>query len=136
MKAKDHPNNAPGVPMLMPPALESFQIRFINPIVKRLGRFMPGVAMISHRGRSSGKTYETAVSAVRVGDEIAIGLMHGKTNWVKNVLAAGTADIRVSGESLHLVEPRLVMKGDTDPALPAQVRKMASRVGVFVAKIA
>jgi deazaflavin-dependent oxidoreductase (nitroreductase family) len=90
--AADHPNNAPGVPMLMPVWLERFQIRFLNPIVKPFARFVPGFATVSHTGRTSGKKYETVVNASRTGDLLAIGLMHGKTNWVKNVLAAGEAD--------------------------------------------
>jgi hypothetical protein len=27
MKAKDHPNNAPGVPMIFPPAVERLQVK-------------------------------------------------------------------------------------------------------------
>ena len=43
MSAKDHPNNAPGVPMVYPPMLERLQIKYMNPLVKRIARFMPGV---------------------------------------------------------------------------------------------
>ena len=41
MSAKDHPNNAPGVPMKFPPAFERLQIKYMNPMVKRISRFMP-----------------------------------------------------------------------------------------------
>ena len=56
---------------------------------------MPGVAKINHRGRKSGKTYETVVTPFRKGNTSAIVLGHGKTNWVKNVLAAGEADVHL-----------------------------------------
>lgn len=95
MKAQDHPNNSPGVPMKFPPWFENFQIKYINPVAVPIARFVPGVTVIKHRGRKSGKNFETAVSAYRNGHTVAIMLMHGKTNWVKNILAAGEADIRL-----------------------------------------
>jgi deazaflavin-dependent oxidoreductase (nitroreductase family) len=60
---------------------------------------MPGLAVIKHRGRTSGKDFETIVTAYRKGSVLAIGLVHGKTNWVKNVLAAGEADIHVAART-------------------------------------
>ena len=64
-------------------------------------------------------------------------LAHGKTNWVKNILAAGEADIRLGRHDLHLVNPRIVAAGTDDPSLPRMPRAAARRgVGVFVADIA
>lgn len=136
MKARDHPNNAPGVPMLMPPGLESFQIKFLNPLVKPFARFLPGFAIVKHRGRSSGTGYETVVNAKRSGDLLWIGLMHGKTNWVKNVVAAGEATVHLRGGDVRITNPLVVPKGDTDPTWPDGVRRAARRTGVFVADIA
>lgn len=133
---KEHPNNASGVPMLVPPALESFQIKYINPVMTPISKKLPGMSVIKHTGRTSGTQYETPVTAYRKGSILAIGLIHGKTNWVKNVLAAGQADIRVSGKDLHLVNPRVVPAGTKDPSLPFIARVMARRSGVFVADIA
>lgn len=136
MKARDHPNNAPGVPMRFPPWFENFQIKYINPIAVPIARFTPGITVIRHRGRKSGRQLETAVSAYRKGDTVAIMLAHGKTNWVKNVLAAGEAEVLMGGRYLHLVNPRIVEAGTNDPALPAMARMAARRgVGVFVADI-
>src|SRR3954469_13081340 len=95
MPAENHPNHAPGVPMLMPPRLEALQIKYMNPAMKRVARFLPGFAIVHHRSRKSGAQYETVVNATRHGNVLAVGLMHGKTNWVKNVLAAGETDIRL-----------------------------------------
>lgn len=131
-----HPNNAPGVPMLMPVWLERAQIKFFNPLVRPFSKWMPGVAVIKHRGRTSGRDFETIVTAYRKDDLLAIGLMHGKTNWVKNVLAAGEADIRVARKDLHLVNPRVLPAGTVDAALPKMVARLAKRQGTFVADIA
>jgi deazaflavin-dependent oxidoreductase (nitroreductase family) len=133
---QEHPNNAPGVPMLMPVWLEQFQIKYISPMLRPLSKRMPGFAVIKHRGRTSGKDYETIVTAYRKGTVLAIGLGHGKTNWVKNVLAAGDADIHVGLKDLHLVNPRVLPAGTVDPALPQVAQMLAKRQGTFVADIA
>jgi len=132
----DHPNNAPGVPMIFPPWLENLQIKYFNPLVRPFSKHLPGFSVIKHRGRSSGKEYETIVTSYRKGDVLAVLLAHGKTNWVKNVLAAGAADIHVSRKDLHLVNPRVLPAGTVDPTLPKIAQIGAKRSGVFVADIA
>ena len=137
MRAADHPNNAPGVPMKFPPWFERLQIKYMNPIAVPIARFMPGITVITHRGRKTGRRLQTAVSAYRKGDTVAIMLGHGKTNWVKNILAAGEADLRLGRRDVHLVNPRIVEAGSDDPALPRMARLAARRgIGVFVADIA
>ena len=136
MKAKDHPNNAPGVPMVFPPWLENIQVKYLNQMVKPFARFMPGMATIKHRGRKSGKPYETIVTAYRKGDVLAIVLGHGKTDWVKNVLAAGEADLHFIRRDVHLTNPRIVPAGSGAEGLPFMARVQANRVGIFVADIA
>jgi len=137
MSAKDHPNDAPGVPMKFPVWLEKFQIKYINPVAVPLARVMPGITVISHRGRKSGRHLETAVSAYRKGGKVAIMLAHGKTNWVKNILAAGEADIRLGRREVHLVNPRIIEAGTQDSQLPLMARIAARRgIGVFLADIA
>lgn len=136
MRAQDHPNNSPGVPMKFPPWFEKIQIKYINPVMVPFARFMPGVNVIKHRGRTSGREFETPVTAYRKGQTVAIMLAHGKTNWVKNILAAGEAEIRLRGRDVHLVNPRIVEAGADDPTLPRMARLAAQRgVGVFVADV-
>lgn len=135
-RRRDHPNNAPGVPMRFPVWFENFQLKYINPIAVPLARLTPGITVIRHRGRKSGRDLETAVSAYRKGRTVAIMLAHGKTNWVKNVLAAGEADIRLGRHDVHLVNPRIIPAGTDDPSLPRIARMAARRgIGVFVADV-
>jgi len=115
---KDRPNSAPGVPMVMPPRLERMQIRFMNPALRPIARYLPGTAIIRHRGRKSGKPYETIVSPFRKGTVLAIVLGHGKTDWVKNVLAAGEADVHFNRKDLHITNPRIVPAGGDGRELP------------------
>ena len=122
--------------MVFPVAVENFQVKYFNPLIKPFARFMPGMATIKHRGRKSGKTYETIVTAYRKGNVLAITLSHGKTDWVKNVLAAGEADVHFIRRDVHLVNPRIVPAGSGAEGLPFMARVQANRVGVFVADIA
>jgi deazaflavin-dependent oxidoreductase (nitroreductase family) len=134
--AADHPNNAPGVPMRFPPVVERLQIKYMNPVVRRISRFLPSFAVVKHRGRTSGKDYETVVNAYRKGNVLAVMLAHGKTNWVKNVLAAGEADVHVFRRDIHITNPRVLPAGTDDPTLHWIARRGAKGMGVFVADIA
>lgn len=137
MSAKDHPNNAPGVPMVFPPWFERIQIKYFNPAVKPIARFLPGTATIKHRGRTSGKPYETIITPYRKGKVLAIALGHGKTDWVKNVLAAGEADVAYSrNRVVHITNPRILPAGSDGEGLPRLARMQLRRIGVFVGDIA
>jgi deazaflavin-dependent oxidoreductase (nitroreductase family) len=94
------------------------------------------MSTISHRGRKSGKQYETVVTAFRKGNQVAIALGHGKTDWVKNVLAAGEADLRFIRKEVHLTNPRIVPAGSSAEGLPFMARVQAKNVAIFVADIA
>jgi deazaflavin-dependent oxidoreductase (nitroreductase family) len=133
---KEHPNNAPGVPMVFPVAVENFQVKYVNPVIKPFARYMPGMATIKHRGRKSGKPYETIVTAYRKGNTVAIALGHGKTDWVKNVLAAGEADLHFIRRDVHLTNTRIVPAGSGADGLPFMARVQAKRMAIFVADIA
>lgn len=131
-----HPNDVPGFPMLMPPWLERAQIKYLNPVVSPVLRHLPTFGVIKHVGRTSGNRYETVVSPMRSGNLVAIGLIHGKTNWVKNVLAAGAADMHMGRRDVHLIHPRVVPAGGDTSGLPRMARMIGCRAGVFVADIA
>jgi deazaflavin-dependent oxidoreductase (nitroreductase family) len=134
-RKEDHPNNAPGVPMVYPVWVENFQVKYFNPLIKPVARYLPGMATIKHRGRKSGKPYETVVTAYRKGKVLAIALGHGKTDWVKNVLAAGEADVHFIRRDVHIVNPRILPAGSSAEGLPFMARLQARKIGVLVADI-
>lgn len=135
MSSKDHPNHTPGVPMLVPPWLERLQIKYVNPAMRPLSKRLPGFTVIKHHGRTSGTPYETIVTSYRKGNVLAVLLAHGKTNWVKNVLAAGEADVHLFRGDVKITNPRVLPTGTDDPTLPRIARIAARRTGVFVAEI-
>ncbi|RDI50903.1 nitroreductase family deazaflavin-dependent oxidoreductase [Nocardia mexicana] len=136
MSAKDHPDNAPGLPMLFPAWLDRLQMKYVNPVFKRVGHRLPAFAIVEHRGRRSGRDYETVVNAFRKGGVLAILLGHGKTDWVKNVVAAGEAEVRLSGRTVRITNPRVLPAGTDDERLPRVARLGVRRMGVFMADIA
>jgi deazaflavin-dependent oxidoreductase (nitroreductase family) len=136
MSARNHPNSAQGFPALFPLWLDRLQVKYMNPAVKRVAPYLPGTSIIKHRGRKSGKPYETVVTTYRKGNVLAIALGHGKADWVKNVLAAGEADVRLFGRDVRVTNPRIVPAGSGGDELPWLARLQGRRVGVFVADIA
>lgn len=76
--------------------------------------------VLTHVGRSTGTTYRTPLDAHRVEGGYLFFVMYGSgSDWVRNVLAAGTARLRVGGEEYDLVAPRLVSREVAWQQLPA-----------------
>jgi deazaflavin-dependent oxidoreductase (nitroreductase family) len=137
MCAKAHPNNAPGLPMLFPAWIDRLQMKYMNPVMRRIARYLPTFVVLNHRGRKSGKPYQTVVNAYRKGNVVAVLLGHGKTDWVKNVLAAGEADLQVRGRrDMHITNLRVLPTGADGHGLPLIARLGVRRMGVLVADIA
>jgi deazaflavin-dependent oxidoreductase (nitroreductase family) len=125
--------------MVFPVWFENLQVKYLNSALKPIARYLPGTGTIEHRGRKSGKSYKTIVTAYRKGNVLAIALAHGKTDWVKNVLAAGEADLRFARHQVHLTNTRILPAGSDGSAaagLPWLARVQLRRMAVFVADIA
>lgn len=132
--AKNHPKSVPGVPFIFPTWLDRLQATCVTPVVKRF--HLPTFALVEHRGRRSGRNYTTVVRAFTKGPVLAIMLGHGKADWVKNILAAGEADVHLFRRDVHIVNPRIVPVGSGSKELPWIARLGTRWVGVFVADIA
>ncbi len=96
-------------PFLLKPLIR-LQRAVINPRQLRSAG-TPGAyaAVIRHRGRVSGQAYETPVGAVAIDDGFVIGLVYGPdTNWLRNVLASGSATIVHDGATYAVDHPEVV----------------------------
>jgi deazaflavin-dependent oxidoreductase (nitroreductase family) len=72
-------------------------------------------AVIRHTGRSSGQHYETPVVPFPTQDGFLIVLPYGTSpDWLKNVLAAGTAELVHEGKTFAVGSPeiRQIQPGD------------------------
>ncbi len=63
-------------------------------------------------------------------------LGHGKTDWVKNVLAAGEADLQFVRRGVHVTNPRIVPAGSERGGTAVHGSRAGEQDGVFVADIA
>ncbi|MGW0176215.1 nitroreductase family deazaflavin-dependent oxidoreductase [Rhodococcus sp. NPDC003322] len=78
-----------------------------NRLVLPVAGWLPGFAIVLHRGRRTGRLYRTPVNCFRYGDGYRFGLSYGAdSDWVRNILAAGHVDITTRGHLKSLVEPR------------------------------
>lgn len=94
--------------MPAPRSLARFNRRFTNRLFLRVAGQLPGFAIVSHAGRRSGRVYHVPVNAFRTGDGYIIALTYGvESDWVKNVLAAGSCEIRTRGRRVCLFDPRI-----------------------------
>lgn len=102
--------------------LRPFTTRLFNPISRRVAGRLPLFGILSYVGRKSGRLYHTPLNVFKRGDGYVFALTYGsEVDWVKNVLAAGEADLRTRGRDLHLVEPELFVD-PTRRLMPLPVR--------------
>ena len=84
-------------------------------------------AVLTHVGRSSGKTYRTPLEVHERDGGYLIILMYGsKSDWVKNVLADRKASLRLDGNDIDLVSPRVVDWDIGWAQMPASAKPPAS----------
>jgi deazaflavin-dependent oxidoreductase (nitroreductase family) len=120
---------------VMPRWLPALNKRVINPIQRLWAPYLPPEALILHRGRKSGAEYRTPVVAFRTDHGFAILLIYGHTQWVRNVLAAQSADMKRAGKRFRLVNPR-VLKAGTSADLPRILRRPARKIDVLLVDVA
>ncbi len=89
--------------------LRPITTRFFNPLARRFAGRLPWFGILTYIGRTSGRTYRTPINVFRRGDTYVFALTYGRdTQWVKNVLAAGSCTLRTRGRDVHLVQPELI----------------------------
>ncbi|KAA1249280.1 nitroreductase family deazaflavin-dependent oxidoreductase [Mycobacterium simiae] len=109
-----------------------FNKHLLNPAMMRMaGRKHWYAAVIEHVGRHSGKKYATPVVAEQASDGFIIPLPYGThTDWLRNVLAAGQATIRVHGETYEAVAPQIIDAATAAPRLNPRRRRAFDRFKV------
>jgi len=90
-----------------------FNRKVTNPLVRPISGWAPAWSIIAHVGRRSGRTYRTPVSIFRTHDGVAVLLPYGTdTDWLKNVRAAGGGQVKLSGKTFRVTNPRIVSTAD------------------------
>ena len=75
--------------------------------------------VLVHVGRTSRATYSTPLDAHAVDGGYVFILMYGPgSDWAKNILASGTAALRLPSGEVSLDSPRLVSRDEVWPDMP------------------
>jgi len=102
----------------------------LNRITRHVAPWMPGFGLVVHRGRRSGREYQTPVNVFQADDGFVIALTYGVgTDWVKNVQAAGGCELRTRGRVLRVGSPR-VYHDETRHGIRPLERQMLRLLGV------
>ncbi|MFC5064765.1 nitroreductase family deazaflavin-dependent oxidoreductase [Actinomycetospora atypica] len=107
--------------------------RIMNPAVAlftRLGLPLAGSAVLGHRGRVSGELRTTPVNPLTLDGTRYLVAARGQTQWVRNVRAAGTAQLTV-GRRTEQIGVREVTGPEVVPVLRAYLKAWAWEVGAF-----
>jgi deazaflavin-dependent oxidoreductase (nitroreductase family) len=120
-----------------PPVLNAVRraSRAFKPIVlKTAGTPGAPTSVVRHAGRRSGRHYETPVVAVPTPDGFAIALPYGPdVDWLKNVVAAGSATIVADGSEHTVTDPAVVPIDEVDSYFEDKEQRLHQRFAVTTA---
>ncbi len=124
-----------GMRWKLPPVLDAVRRMnrsLTNPRVMRTaGSLGTQTSVIRHTGRTSGKAYETPVDTITTGDGFLIALPYGtRADWVRNVIAAGSARIVSQGRSVDVDAPIIAATSDVAGQIPARTLRTLRLFGV------
>jgi deazaflavin-dependent oxidoreductase (nitroreductase family) len=89
-----------------------------GPVAKALAgrRFFPLWAVVHHRGRKSGRELTVPVAVRTDGEAFVVTLPWGaRTNWARNVLAAGGCVVRWKGVDHTITAAELIGSAEARP---------------------
>lgn len=113
--------------MQLPQRLARFNRRVTNPLQRLWAGWAPGMGILEHVGRKSGKRYRTPLTVYPTRDGVAVLLTYGPDrDWLKNVIAAGGGRVTRCGRSFEVRDPRVVAKGEAGPWVTGWMRVMFS----------
>jgi deazaflavin-dependent oxidoreductase (nitroreductase family) len=103
-----------------------------NPRVMRTaGTAGTQTSVIEHVGRASGRTYQTPVDIIETPTRLLIALPYGTgADWLRNVLAAGSATVITGGEHIDVGRPSIVPTSEVANLIPARTLRTLRLFGV------
>lgn len=114
-----------GMRWKLPPVLNAirrFNRSVTNPrVLRTAGTAGEQTSVIQHVGRKSGMTYQTPVDFVPTRTGFLVALPYGtQADWVRNVLAAGSATVVTDGERFEVDGPTIVATADVADVIPSR----------------
>lgn len=118
--------------MVLPASLKYINKRFTNRLM-RLIAGKPGspIGLIRHRGRKSGKLYDTPILPARLSDAFVFALTYGPgVDWYRNILADKKAELVLKGKTYALIEPLNLPADSGQQAFGGLTRFLLNWLGV------
>jgi deazaflavin-dependent oxidoreductase (nitroreductase family) len=113
-----------------PRALARLNKAGLNRLTRHTAPLTPGMGTVVHRGRRSGREYQTPVNVFRTDDGYLFALTYGPgSDWVQNVLAAGGCELRTRRRTIALTDPR-VFRDQTRAGIRPVERQVLRLMGV------
>jgi deazaflavin-dependent oxidoreductase (nitroreductase family) len=107
--------------------------RVANPLVSglvKIGVGVRGARILQVRGRTSGEIRSVPVNPLPLDGERYLVAPRGETQWVRNIRAAGSAELR-KGRTLESIVVAEVSDADKAPIIRAYLELWAMEVGKF-----
>jgi hypothetical protein len=103
-----------------------------NPrVLRSAGEPGASASVIRHVGRLSGRSYQTPVGPYAAGDDFVIALPYGPgADWVRNVMAEGSAVLVHEGRTVPIHEPEVVPVAEVITDLPSSEQRTLRLFGV------
>lgn len=115
--------------MQLPQWLARANRRVTNPIQRLWAGHAPTFGILEHVGRRSGKPYRTPLTVFTTDEGVAILLTYGPDrDWLKNITAAGSAQMQRRGATFTVTDPRVVTKAEAAQHVSKAARPVFSRL--------
>jgi deazaflavin-dependent oxidoreductase (nitroreductase family) len=115
----------------LPRGFARFNRRVANPVIRTFAGSFGPFALVRHQGRRTGRTYTTPVVAFGTPDQLLVGVLYGaNSDWVRNVLEAGRAEVRWHRESRDYRHADLIARDQALPKIPETLGVVFRLLGV------
>lgn len=100
-------------PVRIPQWVARFNRRVTNPVQLLWAGRVPAMGVLEHVGRKSGTPYRTPLNVFSTDEGVVILLTYGPDrDWLKNLTAAGSAQLRRRGRTEVVSHPRIVSRAE------------------------
>ena len=113
-------------------AVRRMNREIVNPkTMETAGKPGAYASVVRHVGRTSGATHETPVMALAADGAFVIPLPYGTSaDWLKNLLAAGSAIVLFEGKTYRVDQPEIIPAAEAAPFVPAKEQRTHRWFGV------
>jgi deazaflavin-dependent oxidoreductase (nitroreductase family) len=100
-----------------------------NKLVRLWAGWVPGMGLLRHTGRKSGRQFRTPLNVFPTDSGFAVLLPYGpkETEWLKNVEAAGEATLEHYGRTRRVSRPRVLSRLEAAPEVAPRWRFIFAR---------